>query len=70
MSDYFDSLAARTPARLQIGRAGSRYKTQKYLDNIFLSKNLNRLSYRFSEVNALISRNKYLFLHFILKVTK
>ena len=25
-------LAARTPARLQIGRAGSRYKTQKYLD--------------------------------------
>lgn len=32
MSDYFDSLAARTPARLQIGRAGSRYKTQKYLD--------------------------------------
>ncbi|MBS6614308.1 MAG: ethanolamine ammonia-lyase subunit EutC [Anaerotruncus sp.] len=32
MADYFDSLASRTPARLQIGRTGSRYKTSSYLD--------------------------------------
>lgn len=30
--DYFDSLRAATPARLQIGRAGSRYTTKSYLD--------------------------------------
>lgn len=30
--DYFDSLKSATPARLQIGRAGSRYKTKSYLD--------------------------------------
>lgn len=30
--DYFDSLRNATPARLQIGRAGSRYKTKSYLD--------------------------------------
>lgn len=30
--DYFDSLMSATPARLQIGRAGSRYKTKSYLD--------------------------------------
>lgn len=30
--DYFDSLRKATPARLQIGRAGSRYKTKSYLD--------------------------------------
>lgn len=30
--DYFDSLKNSTPARLQIGRAGSRYKTKSYLD--------------------------------------
>lgn len=30
--DYFDSLRNSTPARLQIGRAGSRYKTKSYLD--------------------------------------
>lgn len=30
--DYFDSLINATPARLQIGRAGSRYKTKSYLD--------------------------------------
>lgn len=30
--DYFDSLRNATPARLQIGRAGSRYKTNSYLD--------------------------------------
>ncbi len=30
--DYFDSLRAATPARLQIGRTGSRYKTKSYLD--------------------------------------
>lgn len=28
MNDYFDSLCAATPARLQIGRTGSRYKTK------------------------------------------
>ena len=32
MNDYFDSLCAATPARLQIGRTGSRYKTKNYLD--------------------------------------
>ena len=32
MKDYFDSLCDATPARLQIGRAGSRYKTESYLD--------------------------------------
>ena len=32
MNDYFDSLCAATPARLQIGRTGSRYKTKSYLD--------------------------------------
>lgn len=32
MKDYFDRLCAETPARLQIGRAGSRYKTKSYLD--------------------------------------
>lgn len=32
MQDYFDALRAATPARLQIGRAGSRYKTKPYLD--------------------------------------
>lgn len=32
MADYFDSLASRTPARLQIGRTGSRYRTSSYLD--------------------------------------
>lgn len=31
MADYFDMLCANTPARLQIGRAGSRYKTVPYL---------------------------------------
>lgn len=30
--DYFDSLMSATPARLQIGRTGSRYKTKSYLD--------------------------------------
>lgn len=30
--DYFDSLKSATPARLQIGRTGSRYKTKNYLD--------------------------------------
>lgn len=30
--DYFDSLKSATPARLQLGRAGSRYKTKSYLD--------------------------------------
>lgn len=32
MKDEFDRLCAETPARLQIGRAGSRYKTKSYLD--------------------------------------
>lgn len=32
MKDYFDSLCNSTPARLQIGRTGSRYKTNNYLD--------------------------------------
>lgn len=32
MGDYFDSLRSATPARLEIGRAGSRYKTKAYLD--------------------------------------
>lgn len=32
MKDYFDRLCAETPARLQIGRAGSRHKTKSYLD--------------------------------------
>lgn len=32
MKDYFDSLCDATPARLQIGRAGSRYKTKSFLD--------------------------------------
>lgn len=31
MKDYFDSLKNETPARLLIGRAGSRYKTNSYL---------------------------------------
>ena len=31
MGDYFDSLRSATPARLEIGRAGSRYKTKAYL---------------------------------------
>lgn len=30
--DYFDTLRSTTPARLQIGRAGCRYKTKSYLD--------------------------------------
>lgn len=30
--DYFESLRNATPARLEIGRAGSRYKTKSYLD--------------------------------------
>ena len=32
MNDYFDNLCKSTPARLQIGRTGSRYKTKSYLD--------------------------------------
>lgn len=32
MKDYFDSLKNATPARLEIGRAGSRYKTKSYLN--------------------------------------
>ena len=32
MGDYFDSLRSATPARLEIGRAGSRYKTKAYRD--------------------------------------
>ncbi|MGN0526993.1 MAG: ethanolamine ammonia-lyase subunit EutC [Acutalibacteraceae bacterium] len=32
MKDYFDNLCESTPARLQIGRAGSRYTTEKYLE--------------------------------------
>lgn len=32
MGDYFDGLRSATPARLEIGRAGSRYKTKAYLD--------------------------------------
>lgn len=31
MNDYFDNLCKSTPARLQIGRTGSRYKTKSYL---------------------------------------
>ena len=30
--DYFDTLRSATPARLQIGSAGCRYKTKSYLD--------------------------------------
>lgn len=32
MKDYFDSLCSATPARLQIGRAGSRYTTEKLIE--------------------------------------
>ena len=58
MGDYFDSLRSATPARLEIGRAGSRYKTKAYLD--FRAAHAAAVSYTHLDVYKRQLRNSAL----------